>query len=72
MSNPSFPDKTERQRLRDTPVTLDGHPARVCGEYPRVEFPTVQITTGAPCYGVQFCWETVRHVIDNRNGAFKS
>ncbi|HEX2242599.1 MAG TPA: hypothetical protein VHK27_04995 [Gammaproteobacteria bacterium] len=57
---------SERQRLTQIPVTLDGKPARVTGY--RNEFATVRNQQ----YGVEFAWATVAHIIANRGGKFES
>jgi hypothetical protein len=49
-------------------VTLNGERAKVCGvklDFPRV----VQVKSGL---SVEFSWPTVQHIIENRDGKFRS
>lgn len=50
--------------------TLDGRPAVVCGFRERFAH-VARITTDAP-HSVEYSWHAVKHVIEHRNGAFKS
>lgn len=59
----------DRQRLIDAEVTLDGKPARVIGRLN--DFGTVaQIGRGGVT--ADYAWETIRRVIDERDGRFAS
>ena len=58
----------ERRALCAVPVTLNGHPARVIGAHR--DFATVvDLTTGL---GADWAWATVAHVIETKEGRFKS
>ncbi len=59
----------ERKReLIDTPVMLNGSPARISGY--KNNFPTVRNTrTGE---GYEWSWETVDRIVRERDGAFSS
>lgn len=49
-------------------ITLNGRPAMLAGI--RNEFASViDAGTGLKC---EFAWETVQHIVDNRNGEFHS
>lgn len=54
-----------RRELIDTPVTLNGEPAKVCGF--QLDFPVVR---SRKCHA-EFAWQTVDHVVKNRDGAFR-
>lgn len=49
---------TRRHELVDTPVTLDGSPARITGA--RLDFPIIRSTTSS----VEFAWPTVARIVD--------
>lgn len=58
----------ERRELVGHRVTLNGVPAAICGvrhDFPRV----VQSGTGL---GVEYAWATVKHIIETRNGEFRT
>ena len=58
----------ERKRLTEIRVTLDGKPAVILGA--RADFATVaQIPDGLH---YRWSWETVKHIVETENGAFKS
>lgn len=59
--------QSEKDRLTDALVTLNGVPARICGRLNR--FPTVAALPMGEAY--QYCWETVRHIVDDCGGKFE-
>jgi len=60
--------QAERQSLTETRVTLDGKPAIILGA--RRDYATVaQIPDGL---SYEWCWETVKRVVETKNGEFKS
>jgi hypothetical protein len=62
-----MPDLAERYQLCDTPVTLDGQPARIGGA--RNEFATVRLAGSG--LSAEFAWPTVARIV-SRGGDFKS
>jgi len=60
----------ERDRLIDTPVTLNGKPAKICGKLE----PYATVCQYGDNWHIQamFTWQTVQHVVNNKNGEFKS
>ena len=53
-----------------SPKTLDGRPAMICGRLER--FATVWAFGDKPGQTIQveFAWETVKYIVDNKNGVF--
>lgn len=58
-----------RRSLCENPVTLDGLPARISGA--QKQFALLQRSDGKGGV-VEFAWETVAHIVANRNGEFFS
>ncbi len=59
----------ERETLTEVNVTLNGKRARIVGT--RMRFPKVAtLDVGTP--GIEFSWETVKHIVENKGGAFKT
>lgn len=59
----------EKTRYISTPVTLNGKPAVIRGRL---------LSFGHVCYakttdaGVEFCWPTIKRIIEEKGGKFKS
>lgn len=61
-------DRIRLVQQREVPVTLDGTPAVITGY--RNEFASVrQLGSGM---GVEFAWATVAHILNTREGKFRS
>ena len=58
----------ERRPLLHATVTLNGQAARISGL--RNDYATV--TDQATGLGAEWAWPTVRHIIENKGGAFQS
>lgn len=67
-SEPSIEIAVRRTYANHGLVTLDGKPAVVSGV--KCDFAFVAPLRGGA--GCEFAWSTVAHVIDNKNGKFKS
>jgi hypothetical protein len=59
---------TEKYRLIDSRVTLNGKPAKVCG----AQLPWAFVVTLDSRLSAEYAWNTVQHVIDNLGGKFKA
>ena len=59
--------QSEKNRLVDTHVTLNGKPASVCGRL--CDFPHIR-DLNPEGLDVEYCWETVKHFVDNKEGKF--
>lgn len=57
-----------RESLCHARVTLNGQPARITGY--GLDF--AKVTDRATGLSAEWSWETVLHVVTNRNGAFRS
>lgn len=63
----AHPNLVDRYALCDTPVTLDGKPAKIAGA--KRDFATIRTLPDGASY--EWAWETVARVVAN-GGAFKS
>lgn len=65
---PKYNTYEERRALSESPITLDGFPARLIGF--RLDYPLIESkVTGEQ---VEFAWRVVARVIAEKGGAFKS
>jgi len=58
----------DRYEMINTAVTLNGKPAVICGA--KMKFPHVVTLDGLT--RVEYAWSAVRHIIQNKAGAFKA
>jgi hypothetical protein len=65
---PTGTDPAARRAAVDSPCTLNGQPARITG-YLNPYATVTDLRTGLSC---QWAWETVHHILCNRDGRFQS
>lgn len=58
----------QRIELEKHEITLNGQPARIGGILN--DFATIGYMNGG--MSAEFAWPTVKHIIENKNGAFKA
>ena len=65
----TYVSTAEREALMSKPVTLNGRPALISGRLS--PFAMVRTNDGPRAYVGEWSWHSVRHVIEENNGAFK-
>ncbi len=61
-------DQKEKDRLVDTPVTLNHRPAKICGRLE--DWACVRYNDDPRHQGYIYSWPTIRAIVDYYNGEF--